>query len=298
MTNNHVILNLFQDLINKRFRNEFGMTEITCQPELVSGSSKVFKTEFDMSKTKKHAAFTLAEVLITLAIIGIVAALTIPTLVTKYQKKQTVSGLKEAYSILSNAAKLSEAENGPMSTWTFPKFSDSDSTGEFVKKYYLPYLRSAKLFSRDEFEDEHPKYSVKNLSGDERGHMIYYQMVLLSNGMMLFFNSAHDTGYFWIYADINGLAGPNRIGHDIFVFDGNSWGKKGNSYINFWNYPTCTNGRDCLTQSGPEEGSDDAELNFGYYGCSKDNKYGYYAGYYCGALIQYDGWKIADDYPW
>ena len=143
---------------------------------------------------KSRNGFTLAEVLITFAIIGIVAALTIPTLVTKYQKKQTVSGLKVAYSILSNAAKLSEAENGPMSTWVFPEYMSQVATGEFVKKYYLPYLRSAKLFSRDEFEDEQLKYSVKNLSGDERGHMIYYQMVLLSNGMMLFFNSAHDTG--------------------------------------------------------------------------------------------------------
>ena len=236
--------------------------------------------------------------LITLAIIGIVAALTIPNLLTKYQKQQTISGLKEAFSILSNAARLSEVENGPMPTWTYPEYSDSDSTGEFIKKYYLPYLRSAKLLSKTEFAELYPKYSVKSLSGDSKGHMNYYQVLSLSNGMLLFFNEFHNTGYFWIFADINGLAGPNRIGRDIFVFDGKSWGKKGNAYINFWNYFTCTSGRDCLMQGGPEEGSDDAELNFGYYGCSKDNKYGYYAGYYCGALIQYDGWKIADDYPW
>ena len=250
-----------------------------------------------MRKYSFKKGFTLAEVLITLAIIGIVAALTIPNLVTNYQKKQTISGLKEVYSILNNTVRLSEVENGPMANWTFPEFNNLDSTGEFIKKYYLPYLRSAKMYSRDEFEDEYPKYSVKNLSGEGQGNVSYFHVVFLSNGMLLFFNG-YGTGYFWIYADINGLAGPNRIGRDIFVFDGNSWGKKGNSYINFWNYPTCTNGRDCLTQSGPEEGSDDAEHNFGYYGCSKDNKYGYYAGYYCGALIQYDGWKIADDYPW
>ena len=38
--------------------------------------------------------------------------------------------------------------------------------------------------------------------------------------------------------------------------------------------------------------------NAGGYGCSKDNKYGYYSGFYCGALILFDGWKISDDYPW
>ena len=253
------------------------------------------------SYMRKHGfkkGFTLAEVLITLAIIGIVAALTIPNLVTNYQKKQTISGLKEVYSILNNTVRLSEVENGPMANWTFPEFNNLDSTGEFVKKYYLPYLRSPKLLSRNEFRNSYPKYSVKSLSGDTSGHMDYYQVVFLSNGMLLFFNKFDVAQYMWLHVDINGLAGPNRIGRDIFVFDGNSWGKKGNSYINFWNYPTCTNGRDCLTQSGPEEGSDEAESNRGYYGCSKDNKYGYYAGYYCGALIQYDGWKIADDYPW
>ena len=42
--------------------------------------------------------FTLAEVLITLVIIGVIAAMTIPTLVTKYQKEQTVNQLKQVFS--------------------------------------------------------------------------------------------------------------------------------------------------------------------------------------------------------
>ncbi|MBP7212243.1 prepilin-type N-terminal cleavage/methylation domain-containing protein, partial [bacterium] len=46
-------------------------------------------------------AFTLAEVLITLGIIGIVAALTIPTLMNKSQKQQTVTALKKSYSTFS-----------------------------------------------------------------------------------------------------------------------------------------------------------------------------------------------------
>ena len=232
--------------------------------------------------------------------VGIVAALTIPNLITKYQKKQTVSGLREAYSILSNAARLSEAENGPMSTWDYPKISGTELMGVFIEKYYLPYLRSAKLMTRSEFKSMYPKYSVKNLSGTGEGHMIYHQVVILSNGMILFFNDVYYgvAGYYlWIYADINGLDGPNRIGHDIFVFDGSSWGKRGNTYVNFWSHYTCAT-RACYMASGPEEGTSEAESNRGYYGCSKDNKYGYYAGYYCGALIRYDGWKIADDYPW
>ena len=47
-----------------------------------------------MSGQAARLAFTLAEVLVTLGIIGIIAALTMPALITKYQKKQTVAQLK------------------------------------------------------------------------------------------------------------------------------------------------------------------------------------------------------------
>ena len=47
---------------------------------------------------KRQNAFTLAEVLITLAVIGIVAAITIPALVNNYRERVTVTGLKKMYS--------------------------------------------------------------------------------------------------------------------------------------------------------------------------------------------------------
>ncbi len=56
--------------------------------------------------------FTLAEVLITLGIIGVVAALTLPSLVAKYKEKQYVTALKKAVSILDNAYRLAIFENG------------------------------------------------------------------------------------------------------------------------------------------------------------------------------------------
>lgn len=55
---------------------------------------------------KNEKGFTLAEVLITLAIIGVVAALTIPTLMANYQKTQYVAQLKQVYSQLSQNIKL------------------------------------------------------------------------------------------------------------------------------------------------------------------------------------------------
>ena len=62
--------------------------------------------------------FTLAEVLITLAIIGIVAAMTIPTLVNNYRKKDTTAKLKKFYSTMIQAIQLSELENGTSANWS------------------------------------------------------------------------------------------------------------------------------------------------------------------------------------
>lgn len=65
----------------------------------------------------KKFAFTLAEVLITLGIIGVVAAMTMPSLITNYQEKQRVSQLKKVYSALSQAFVSAVQENGTPDEW-------------------------------------------------------------------------------------------------------------------------------------------------------------------------------------
>lgn len=66
---------------------------------------------------KKEKAFTLAEVLITLGIIGVVAAITIPGLKNNYFEKRTVSQLRGMQSILTQAIKMSEEEYGEVESW-------------------------------------------------------------------------------------------------------------------------------------------------------------------------------------
>ena len=56
--------------------------------------------------------FTLAEVLITLGVIGVVAAITMPTLISAYRQKVTATKLKQTYSILSTALNAGETEYG------------------------------------------------------------------------------------------------------------------------------------------------------------------------------------------
>ena len=55
-------------------------------------------------------AFTLAEVLITLGVIGVVAAMTLPSLIQKHNEKVIVTQLKKVYSTFSQAYKMAEAK--------------------------------------------------------------------------------------------------------------------------------------------------------------------------------------------
>ena len=73
-----------------------------------------------MTNRKKKAAFTLAEVLITLGIIGIVAAMTLPMLIAKYQKLVATTQLKRIYSILANAEMLAISDYGDRKNWDYP----------------------------------------------------------------------------------------------------------------------------------------------------------------------------------
>ncbi len=72
---------------------------------------------FNKLRYFKNNAFTLAEVLITLGIIGVVAAMTIPNLIQSNFEKRTVTILRETQSILSQAIRMAEEEYGDVSGW-------------------------------------------------------------------------------------------------------------------------------------------------------------------------------------
>lgn len=84
--------------------------------------------------TRKCKGFTLAEVLITLAVAGVVAAMTLPVLINNYEKKVTTAKLKKFYSVMQQAIKLAEAENGEFTTWA------PTSSSITFEKWYNTYL--------------------------------------------------------------------------------------------------------------------------------------------------------------
>ena len=112
---------------------------------------KILKNLFTYSLThlltSKKAAFTLAEVLITLAIIGVVAAMTIPTLISNYKKQATETKIKRFYSIMTQAISLSEIDNGSALNWEKPavtedKDAQKQNTLNYWDKYLAPYIKT------------------------------------------------------------------------------------------------------------------------------------------------------------
>ena len=172
-------------------------------------------------RKKCKNAFTLAEVLIVLAVIGVVAALTVPAVITKVSKDQYVVGLKKAYNTLKSVEREAIQEHGPMENWSWSTGGyGSDPAADF-EKYFLPHLD---VLKKCEAGDK-GCFSSKNSFIDGRtwdysfNSSMYYR-IITSDGMCWVYgkdNMANNPGYF--YVDINCLKGPNVLGRDIFAFE-------------------------------------------------------------------------------
>ena len=191
------------------------------------GRGVVFRVENQRFETQKNGervlnkntAFTLAEVLITLVIIGVIAAITVPTLINKTNNQETVSRLKKAYSILSQATNLIIAEEGNPTGeggWLSDApvwYSFSDNGYNLYKKHLI----NAKECGRNsgcfnQMEQGH----YKNVSGEPFNWSTddsAYRKLILSDGVQVaFFNTNH------IMVDLNGEKKPNQLGKDVFCF--------------------------------------------------------------------------------
>lgn len=208
----------------------------------------------------RKIAFTLAEVLITLGIIGVVAALTLPTLIQNHRKQVVETRLKHFYSIVNQAVTLSEAVNGDKKGW------DIGQPDQFWN-YIEPYLK-------------YNKVEIMSAANDPFRRSVY-----LSNGSG--FIISYSEMYFYPEAkNINKI--NQQQGKDFFRFAFYP-NRNSNNFIYHRNKgvePYLVHWR----------GNENSLYTTEAYGCYADSATNN-TGAWCTALIQRNGWEIPKDYP-
>jgi len=179
-------------------------------------------------KHNYHNAFTLAEVLFTLAVIGIVSSMTIPSLLNKMQGSDSVVRVKKVYSILYDAFQRTRIDGVDVGA----QFAGDYSSGN-VYNVFAPYLNVQKECGTNAGCFPHVMYKFLDgtnwgiFDGDSR----FYTVALTDGTLLLFYDlSTVDEGSNWggvgnftdvyatMYMDINGEKGPNKAGRDLFEF--------------------------------------------------------------------------------
>ena len=226
-----------------------------------------------LPEVEGKCGFTLAEVLITLGIIGVVASLTLPSVVTNYQKKRTVNKLKSTYSILCNAIQMAKVDYGDdINQWELPDGIDEKASSDyFAEKYLIPYLKIAK--------DCNPYVARECLPTNVQ----YNRTFILSNGSIISVHASREYDLrLQISMYINGYKKKMSNARDAFMIE--LGGGSGNSGLDKndllpYGYRVGASRASYTTEDGTS--------------CSKTGLKSR-----CFALIMYDGWKISDDYPW
>ncbi len=167
--------------------------------------------------SSSSSAFTLAEVLVTLGIIGVVAAMTMPVIVGKIEKYVLKNQIKKTYSILSQIQqKLLFEFDDVLNT---PTPGDTVNGYEAFNTAVIESLKIVKVCKKNALASGCvPKYQGLNISqcsGFNENSVYNTQTVyILSDGSILI--PYHmDWRSLWL-VDVNGKKGPNKAGFDLF----------------------------------------------------------------------------------
>lgn len=181
--------------------------------------------------SQPYMGFTLAEVLITLMVIGILAMITIPQLLQVYEDAVISAKIRKINSLLQNSFQMANMKHGAVDTWI-----DPDSNNYAPPKTWLSIIvenintRINCGYSNANCSQV-DRYNIDNtlrLQQVDTG----LPMALLADGILLIADKRDITckttltngtkvlknycGY--IFADINGDSPPNQHGRDIFAF--------------------------------------------------------------------------------
>lgn len=251
-----------------------------------------------LSKTYYKSAFTLSEVLITLSIIGIVAAMTLSTLIEKINNKTNIARWKKTYSVLNNAfnstradgVELCAAHNHPYGAHLCtnqnpdPKLQSGIWNPEFIK-VFLSKLNVVKTCGRDpylfaepckDYKDSYVWYCTWNICYAPLGAKQEMHSNFRYAGIKDFMGPSVSDGIFWQYFGTQTVLlqdgtilyfGAGNYGPHIMA-DVNGW-KQGPNTLGIDLFAVVVNEKQILPiGANGVRGSNDK--SFGASACSKD----------------------------
>ena len=183
--------------------------------------------------------FTLAEVLITLGIIGVVAAMTLPALINQTHGKELETGLKKAYTVLQAAYnKMTYDEGQIVNNTNYPAHTFMPKFKTYFKISKDCNFESCESDFTDEEGTNRVSQNYKTYNNKKmRNSLLDDGQVFVSDGMFIMVENMTGGKLLLISIDVNGYnKKPNRWGHDLFTFQITDNGKllpmgaKGTSY--------------------------------------------------------------------
>ncbi len=212
----------------KQSKNEMNSSPLTVHSSL--NNETAFSRFTSHFSPFKKSAFTMVEVLITLGIIGIVAAMTLPMLMAGYQRAVLKPQIKKFYSELSNAYNTVNYENGVPFQCYQVKPEQNSLIKEMIKKdecslFWNNVFDKLKILQTCKGADCFPEYKTDSqviTEGGGKGNfgcpnlysLIFNpgtKMYTLADGSVLYNRSAIEFAF-----DVNGVKGPNKWGYDLF----------------------------------------------------------------------------------
>ena len=209
-------------------------------------------THVGIFNNTRRVGFTLAEVLITLGIIGVVSAMTIPTLISNYQEKVLINKAKQAHAIVHNSIKLYMVQNDCYDRITC--LFDTRKTSQQVITEFAKVLKGTKIcpnLADSQQTKQCKSYDIKaNTPIKQNGAYVAgdalsgRNRIVMPSGMTFHISQLDSCDHIYtyelrdefgfvtgetrqeasttcarLYVDINGVDKPNQHGYDIFRYD-------------------------------------------------------------------------------
>ena len=238
-----------------------------------------------MKRTKK--AFTLAEVLITIGLLGVIAAITLPSVSNNVSATQLAAALKTSQATISDKIDAGMAlEDAP--TVRDLKAFDNPNDLNLIYKGLSKYLRldpvegSHTVFSMSNGSEVAvwPQEKIRQINTKAFIYMEDYENEELSPGALLIKQNGGNVlrKNAKVFIDVNGYTKPNRFGYDVYEYYLAQDGRL---------YPVGGSDVSLFATAGASDESANWKSGAEEYKCDWDS-----VGYGCAGRIEEEGWKI------